>query len=122
MPLLDAAKKKIRAYHLFAKTKEARDRVMGQVAGMVSRIQRGLDSVLQKLPRARSGRLASAQGRLGQLHSTMAKLLPQIRYWLRTGNVAHVGPKKWTVSDLNANENSIVVETLEMTYQYFTVA
>ena len=41
---------------------------------------------------------------------------------LRTWNVAHAVPKKWTVSDLNANENSIVVETLELTYQYFTVA
>jgi phage tail-like protein len=40
---------------------------------------------------------------------------------LRTWNVAHAVPKKWTVSDLNANENSIVVETLELTYQYFTV-
>lgn len=41
---------------------------------------------------------------------------------LRTWNVAHAVPKKWTVSDLNANENAIVVETLEMTYRYFTVA
>ena len=41
---------------------------------------------------------------------------------LRTWNVAHAVPKKWSVSDLNANENSIVVETLEMTSQYCTVA
>lgn len=41
---------------------------------------------------------------------------------LRTWNVAHAVPKKWTVSDFNANENSVVVETLELTYQYFTVA
>jgi phage tail-like protein len=40
---------------------------------------------------------------------------------LRTWKVAHAVPRKWTVSDLNANENSIVVETLELTYQYFTV-
>lgn len=40
---------------------------------------------------------------------------------LRTWNVAHAVPRKWSVSDLNANENSIVVETLEMTYQYFTI-
>ena len=39
---------------------------------------------------------------------------------LRTWKVAHAVPKKWTVSDLNANENSIVVETLELTYRYFT--
>lgn len=41
---------------------------------------------------------------------------------LRTWNVVHAVPKKWTVSDLNANENSIVVETMELTYRYFTVA
>lgn len=40
---------------------------------------------------------------------------------LRTWKVAHAVPRKWSVSDLNANENSIVVETLELTYQYFTV-
>ncbi len=40
---------------------------------------------------------------------------------LRTWNVAHAIPKKWQVSDLNANENSIVVETMELTYRYFTI-
>jgi phage tail-like protein len=40
---------------------------------------------------------------------------------LRTWNVAHVIPKKWLVSDFNANENSIVIETMELTYRYFTI-
>jgi len=40
---------------------------------------------------------------------------------LRTWNVAHAVPKKWSVSDFNANENSLVVETLELSYRYFTV-
>lgn len=40
---------------------------------------------------------------------------------LRTWSIAHAIPKKWLVSDLNANENSLVIETLELTYQYFTV-
>lgn len=40
---------------------------------------------------------------------------------LRTWNVAHAIPKKWSVSDLNANENAIVIETLELTYQYFSI-
>src|SRR5215510_11478972 len=30
---------------------------------------------------------------------------------LRTWNVAHAIPKKWLVSDFNANESSIVIET-----------
>lgn len=40
---------------------------------------------------------------------------------LRTWKVTRAVPKKWSVSDLNANENSIVIETLEMNYRYFTI-
>lgn len=40
---------------------------------------------------------------------------------LRTWNVAHAIPKKWLVTDLNANENAVVIETLELIYQYFTI-
>uniref|UniRef100_C6E5Y0 Phage tail protein n=1 Tax=Geobacter sp. (strain M21) TaxID=443144 RepID=C6E5Y0_GEOSM len=40
---------------------------------------------------------------------------------LRTWKVAHAVPRKWQVSDLNASENSLVIETLELSYRYFTV-
>ena len=40
---------------------------------------------------------------------------------LRTWKVAHAIPRKWSISDLNANENSVVVETLELSYRYFTI-
>lgn len=40
---------------------------------------------------------------------------------LRTWKVAHAIPKKWLVSDFNAMENSYVVETIELTYRYFTI-
>jgi phage tail-like protein len=40
---------------------------------------------------------------------------------LRTWNVAHAIPKKWLVSDFNSNESSVVIETMELTYRYFTV-
>lgn len=40
---------------------------------------------------------------------------------LRTWKVAHAIPKKWLVSDLNANENAIVIETLELSYRYFSI-
>lgn len=40
---------------------------------------------------------------------------------LRTWNVVHAIPKKWLVSDFSSTDNSIVVETMELTYQYFTV-
>lgn len=40
---------------------------------------------------------------------------------LRTWKVTHAVPKKWTVSDLNANESSLVIETLELSYRSFSV-
>jgi len=40
---------------------------------------------------------------------------------LRTWKVSYAIPKKWTVSDLNANENAIVIETMELSYRYFTI-
>lgn len=40
---------------------------------------------------------------------------------LRTWNVAHAIPKKWMVSDFNANESSVVIETMELSYRYFTM-
>ena len=40
---------------------------------------------------------------------------------LRTWKVTQAIPKKWQVSDLNSTENAIVIETMELTYRYFTV-
>jgi phage tail-like protein len=40
---------------------------------------------------------------------------------LRTWKVSSAIPKKWSVSDLNANDSAVVVETMELTYRYFTI-
>ena len=40
---------------------------------------------------------------------------------LRTWNVHRAWPKKWAVSDLNAQENSLVVETLDISYSHFEI-
>ena len=40
---------------------------------------------------------------------------------LLTWQVFRAWPKKWNVSDLNASENSIMVETMEIVYRYFKV-
>ena len=40
---------------------------------------------------------------------------------VRAWNVVHAIPKKWQISDLNANENAIVIETMELSYRYFTI-
>ena len=40
---------------------------------------------------------------------------------LITWNVVHAWPKKWSIADLNAEQNSVLIETLELSYNYFTV-
>lgn len=40
---------------------------------------------------------------------------------LKTWNVFNAWPKKWAVSDLNAQENAVVIETLDLSYSYFVV-
>lgn len=40
---------------------------------------------------------------------------------LETYTVAGAWPKKWSVSDLSAESSDIVVETLELAYQWFRV-
>ncbi len=40
---------------------------------------------------------------------------------LRTWKVAQAIPKKWQIGDFNANESTVVIETIELTYRYFTV-
>lgn len=34
-------------------------------------------------------------------------------------HVVHAWPKKWSVSDLNAEQNALTIETLELNYRYF---
>jgi len=38
---------------------------------------------------------------------------------LRSWHVDRAWPKKWSISDLNAEENSLVIETLELSYRTF---
>ncbi|MDO3641548.1 MAG: phage tail protein [Mucilaginibacter sp.] len=40
---------------------------------------------------------------------------------LLTWNVVQAWPKKWSLSDLNAEQNSIAIETFELQYQYYTL-
>jgi IS5 family transposase len=88
---MKAAKEKVREYRLFAKTKEEKDRLMGEMANIVAAMQTQLGSAVeaardQKTRLTKYGKVA--QAKVLDLHETMKKLLPQIRYWLKTGYVA----------------------------------
>lgn len=40
---------------------------------------------------------------------------------LRSWNVVAAWPKKWSVTELNAESSSVVIESLDLKYQYFTI-
>lgn len=40
---------------------------------------------------------------------------------LLSWNVVHAWPLKWSVTDFNAEESKIVIETIELTYNYFNI-
>lgn len=88
-----AAKERVREYRLFAKnkTKAGKDRMTAQLATLVEAIQAQLGKALKaaNASKERLGKYARlATAKVEQLHGTMSKLVPQIRYWLRTGFVA----------------------------------
>jgi len=92
--LFAKAKGKVREYRLFGKSKSkaAKDRMVAEMTSIVEKVQRSLGRALcgvsaQASSRLRKGRKV-AWRKLAGLHQTMGKLVPQIRYWLKTGFVA----------------------------------
>jgi phage tail-like protein len=49
------------------------------------------------------------------------KLLNKEHQPLLTWHLVNAFPTKWAVSDLNASANAVVIETMQLYYQYFTV-
>jgi phage tail-like protein len=49
------------------------------------------------------------------------KLLDAAHLPLVTWHLVKAFPTKWTVSDFNASNNAVVIETLQLYYQYFTL-
>ncbi len=65
--------------------------------------------------------LDAFNNRIFKPSSITVNLMNEKHESLRVWNVVNAIPKKWLVSDFNANENSIVVETMELSYRYFTL-
>lgn len=40
---------------------------------------------------------------------------------LMTWNVRHAWPRKWSLSDLNAEQSGLAIETFELQYHFFTI-
>ena len=88
-----AAKEQVRKYRLFAKdkTKAGKDKMVAQMTSLVDGINQQLGEALTAAAEQGHklrGHAIVARRKLGEWHETMGKLVPQIRYWLRTGFVA----------------------------------
>lgn len=87
------AKRRVREYRLFAKdkTKATKDRMTAQMTAVVEKVQKELARALEQ-GQAQSAKLRkhrkAAWAKLLRLSQTMRRLVPQIRYWLKTGYVA----------------------------------
>lgn len=88
---LKEGKKKVRAHRLFAKTTNARRRILVDLTKVAEAITGELGKAVQAAAAAGQklrGHGAAAAQKLSSLHQTMMKLLPQIRHWIKTGHVA----------------------------------
>jgi IS5 family transposase len=86
-----SAKEKLRHYRLFTKTKAARLALLTEMASLVEQTQQQLVKAVVLANKGKDrlkGYSKVAQAKALHLHKTMKKLLPQIRYWLKTGRVA----------------------------------
>ena len=85
------AKAKVREYRLFAKqkSKKQKDRMTAQMVSLVEKIQEQLGPALVASAKERQKKYKKvARAKVESLSETMTRLVPQIRYWLRTGWVA----------------------------------
>jgi phage tail-like protein len=53
--------------------------------------------------------------------TVIVTLLNEKHQPLRTWNIVDAWPRKWSVSEFNAQENNLAIETLELNYAYFTI-
>lgn len=104
-----------------------------------TRVEGGENRFTQKLPvRARYGDLVLKRGLLTDsaiyawCKAAIQELdITPITIWVTLLNESHdplqtytftnAWPKKWSISDFNAESSELVVESLELAYQYFTL-
>ncbi len=90
---VQAAREKVREYRLFAKgkSKVAKNKMVAQMATIIQAINEQLGQAVQAANttarRVKKHGIVAGE-KLVRLQQTMDRLLPQIRYWLRTGFVA----------------------------------
>jgi len=75
-------------HHLFAKTKEAKEKILKKMIGQINKLMKLSKEIIDSIgPRAKSSKQKAAQ-RLREMCDVTKQLIPQIKYWLNTGKVA----------------------------------
>jgi phage tail-like protein len=54
-------------------------------------------------------------------HNVIVTLLNEKHLPTAAWHVVNAYPTKWSVSEFNAEQNTLAIESLELTYQYFTI-
>src|SRR5262245_47302778 len=83
-----AVLRSVKHYHLFAKTKEAKDRMLQQIVHQTQALIVASQVVSQGVQATTSQAVRSAVAKLQQLAAVTHILIPQIQQWLATGVVA----------------------------------
>jgi hypothetical protein len=88
---LQSIKEKVKEYRLFAKTKEAKEKLIKklhvQTGQLVEQVKAGIEKAAGQKESMKMG-AKKALVNLEKVSGTMEKLLPQIEHWIRTGIVA----------------------------------
>lgn len=61
----------------------------------------------------------SVEGFKFEPHDVTVILLNSLHIPIQAWNFVNAIPIKWTIADLNATENKVLVETVELSYQYY---
>jgi hypothetical protein len=80
--------KTVKEYHLFAKGKEKKDQLLGQLVEQTKKLMIHSQAVIKQVGASGERVTQSAVKKLERMVEVSAKLLPQILQWLQTGVVA----------------------------------
>jgi hypothetical protein len=80
--------RQVKQHHLFAKTKEEKKKILGEIVKQSEALSRIIKEVIEQVSE-RCGRVKlSAKAKLKQMEEVIRALLPQIKHWMKTGVVA----------------------------------
>ncbi|MCI0423693.1 MAG: hypothetical protein L0312_31490, partial [Acidobacteria bacterium] len=78
----------VKQYHLFAQTKEEKDEGLARIVKKSEELIKLTKGIIEQVGRRCSQLKQKAAGKLQRMVEVAEKLIPQIKYWMKTGRVA----------------------------------